>query len=299
MASRDSKVLPIDDDPNVDAGVTSVAISPDARFVATGSLDTVVRIWDIATGTLVDCIRGHGDSIYSVALTPDGKGLVSGSLDKTLKYWELNTAINQTGERFGKSVLDLTGHKDYVLSVAISHDGQWVVSGSKDRSVRFWDKNGRAQLMLQAHKNSGECRLSRLGYKFSVFDAIAIRPVISVDLSPNGGYLATGSGDWQARVCKSLHIHTPRHAPFHSHLLIFPLLYFCSLIGTHRELLRRVISRTPVDRHTHCNIGGILLYIIWVAVGAREHALASTDLRFGLWRGRYHPIKSNRGWVLW
>ena len=159
MNTRESKVLPIDDDPNVDAGVTSVAISPDARFVAAGSLDTVVRIWDVATGTLVDRLRGHGDSVYSVAFTPDGKGLVSGSLDKTLKYWELNTAINnarKTGERFGKCVLDFTGHKDYVLSVAISHDGQWVVSGSKDRGVQFWDKNGRAQLMLQGHKNSGE-----------------------------------------------------------------------------------------------------------------------------------------------
>jgi general transcriptional corepressor TUP1 len=158
MATRESKVLPIDDDPNVDAGVTSVAISPDARFVAAGSLDTVVRIWDVATGTLVDRLRGHGDSVYSVAFTPDGKGLVSGSLDKTLKYWELNTAMNnarKTGERFGKCVLDFTGHKDYVLSVAISHDGQWVVSGSKDRGVQFWDKNGRAQLMLQGHKNSG------------------------------------------------------------------------------------------------------------------------------------------------
>ena len=67
---------PIDDHPNVDAGITSVAISPDARFI--------VRIWDVATGTLVDRLRGHGDSVYSVTFTPDGKGLVSGSL---VKYW--------------------------------------------------------------------------------------------------------------------------------------------------------------------------------------------------------------------
>ena len=116
MTTRESNVLPIDDDPNVDAGVTSVAISPDVRFVAAGSLDTVVRIWDVSTGTLVERLRGHGDAIYLVVFTPDGKGLVSGSLDKTLKYWELETAINnacKANERFGKSVLDFTGHKDY------------------------------------------------------------------------------------------------------------------------------------------------------------------------------------------
>ena len=159
MTTREAKVLSIDDDPNVDAGMTSVAISPDARFVAAGSLNTVVHIWDVSTGTLVERLRGHSDAVYSVAFTPDGKGLVSGSLDKTLKYWELDTAINnacKADERFSKSVLDFTGHKDYVLSVAVSHDGQWVVSGSKDRNVLFWDKHGQVQLMLQGHGNSGE-----------------------------------------------------------------------------------------------------------------------------------------------
>ena len=47
--------------------------------------------------------------------------------------------------------------QDYVLSVAVSPDGNWVVSGSKDRGVQFWDpKSGLTQLMLQGHKNSGE-----------------------------------------------------------------------------------------------------------------------------------------------
>ena len=46
--------------------------------------------------------------------------------------------------------------KDYVLSVAVSHDGQWVVSGSKDRGVQFWDsRSAIVQFMLQGHKNSG------------------------------------------------------------------------------------------------------------------------------------------------
>jgi len=61
MNSRDSKVLPINDNPNVDTGVTSMAILPDACFVAAGLLDTVVRIWDVVTGTLLDRLCGHSD----------------------------------------------------------------------------------------------------------------------------------------------------------------------------------------------------------------------------------------------
>jgi len=49
-----------------------------------------------------------------------------------------------------------------VLSVAVSPDGAWVVSGSKDRGVQFWNpKDAQTQLMLQGHKNSGESRRHR------------------------------------------------------------------------------------------------------------------------------------------
>lgn len=95
MDDGTSKVLTINDPDamNNDAGVTSVAISPNGQLVAAGSLDTIVRIWDVATGQLVERLRGHRDSVYSVAFTPDGKGLVSGSLDKTLKYWDVGTSM--------------------------------------------------------------------------------------------------------------------------------------------------------------------------------------------------------------
>lgn len=43
-----------------------------------------------------------------------------------------------------------------MLSVALTPDNQWVLSGSKDRGVQFWDpRTGDTQLMLQGHKNSG------------------------------------------------------------------------------------------------------------------------------------------------
>ena len=71
------------------SGVWSVTISPDATLVAAG-LDYLVRIWDVATGTLLERLQGHSGKIYSVAFTFDGKGLVSGSLDKSVKYWDVS-----------------------------------------------------------------------------------------------------------------------------------------------------------------------------------------------------------------
>lgn len=164
--------MSIDEPDNIDAGVTSVCISPDGTLVAAGSLDTVVRIWDVQTGKAIERLKGHRDSVYSVAFTPDGRGLVSASLDKTLKYWDVGpiydrrrngglkngtSAGDKVMDRTSQCLMNFTGHKDYVLSVAVSHDGQWVVSGSKDRGVQFWDaKSAVVQCMLQGHKNSGK-----------------------------------------------------------------------------------------------------------------------------------------------
>ena len=76
----------------IEDGVTTVAMSPDGTFVAAGSLDKSVRVWDTRGGHLyerLDGADGHKDSVYSVAFAPTGRELVSGSLDKTIKMWEL------------------------------------------------------------------------------------------------------------------------------------------------------------------------------------------------------------------
>jgi glucose repression regulatory protein TUP1 len=160
-----------------DAGITSVAVSPNGKYIAAGSLDRAIRLWEVETGKALETLEGHRDSVYSVAFAPDGRHLISGSLDKTIKVWQLDSA---DALHRGTCKYTILGHKDFVLSVAgTPPDGRWIVSGSKDRSVQFWDSlTGTTQLMLQGHKNS----------------------VISVAISPTGCCFATGSGDCRARI---------------------------------------------------------------------------------------------------
>ena len=52
--------------------------------------------------------------------------------------------------------------------MCLTPDGAWVMSGSKDRGVQFWDPvTGNAQMMLQGHKNSGESIVSLLAFSHS------------------------------------------------------------------------------------------------------------------------------------
>jgi glucose repression regulatory protein TUP1 len=171
----------------------------------------MIRIWDLQTGHLLERFVGHSNSVYSVSFSPNGKSLVSGSLDKTLKVWDLSPSIlayfeNPSADASSKPTTLVTrtwrhsyaGHGDFVLSVAYpgsiwskqvpGHEIDWVVSGSKDRTVTFWNGSPKdpkevqsfAQFVLQGHKNS----------------------VISIALAPKATIFATGSGDMKAKIWK-------------------------------------------------------------------------------------------------
>ena len=178
----------------IEEGVTTVALSPDGRFVAAGSLDRSVRVWDVERGEPIEILEGpmngpkqdqaggHNDSVYSVSFSPSGRELVSGSLDKTIKMWELSPPGRggNTGRQTSRCIRTFEGHSDFVLSVAFSPEENYILSGSKDRGVVFWDRQtGIPQLHLQGHRNS----------------------VISVAPNPQpNGIFATGSGDSRARI---------------------------------------------------------------------------------------------------
>ena len=89
----------------------------------------------------------------------------------------------------------LTGHKDWVNSVAVSPDGKWAASGSDDKTVKIWDLE------------TGECRATLEGHTDQVE---------SVAITPDGKRILSGSNDDsrfafgmrdQDRRCRSLMDH--------------------------------------------------------------------------------------------
>jgi WD40 repeat protein/serine/threonine protein kinase len=116
------------DDAKTEVG--AITVSPDGRFIASGSRDGKVWIYSADSARVLRSWAGHSERVTSIAFSPDSLLLASSSRDKTIKVWSVLD---------GRLLRTLNGHTDWVWSIAFSPDGSRIVSGSEDRTIRIWD----------------------------------------------------------------------------------------------------------------------------------------------------------------
>ncbi len=163
--------------------VFAVKFSPDGQHLASTSADRMVKVFNTASGQPEKTFAGHTAHVLGVSWHSGGKLLVSCATDRTLKLWDFEkglpvrtmkgstyqigpykgevtsaTFIGPSEQIFACSgdgtvrlhrsssendILTFAGAKGYQYSVAASPDGQVLVAGGSDGTLRIWSGQNR------------------------------------------------------------------------------------------------------------------------------------------------------------
>ncbi|CAH0382410.1 unnamed protein product [Bemisia tabaci] len=198
--------------------VNSVHYSGDSRHAVTGSLDGKLIIWDTWTGNKVQIIPLRSSWVMSCTFAPSGNFVACGGMDNMCTVYDLNnrdstgvakmvrellgyegflsscrfiddkTLITGSGDmklcvwdmEVGKKVKEVfPAHCGDVVSISLSPDNSYFVTGSVDRTCKLWDFK------------EMECKQTFFGHEADVN---------SVCFHPSGQAFATGSEDKTARL---------------------------------------------------------------------------------------------------
>jgi RNA polymerase sigma factor (sigma-70 family) len=142
--------------PQLQAGISSVVISPDAKLIAWGHYTGVVHVWDIAAGKEVQKLTGPQNmGAAAMTFTTDGKRLAVRNNDQAIRLWDV--ADGEQLRLFGDPIALGRGFNGGFIqsNIALSADGSLLASATGANTVRQWDvKTGKEVAVKSSHHGS-------------------------------------------------------------------------------------------------------------------------------------------------
>lgn len=127
-----------------------VAMTPDGNYLATGSYDRSVVLWDWRQKKVVRTFAGHNGAINDLDFDPTGKVLATACADQTVKLWGVHD-----GQR-----LDTLGQPEgEMLCVRFTPDGDHILASGADRQLRLW------QILSKEKPTINPLRISRFAHE--------------------------------------------------------------------------------------------------------------------------------------
>ncbi len=190
--------------------VLSLCLSDDGQFALLGRENGNLEFWNISTGRLIQSHKAHTTRVFAVSMSSDFHYAISGGMDHKARLWDLRhercsgelgyhpqevTAVWMSADgskvvtasgsdlrlwdlRTNHVLRAFEGHDGGVLSICLTRDQRYLLSGCGDRTLKLWEvATGRCVRTLQGHMNW----------------------VTSVGMTPDGRHAVSGDRDGTIR----------------------------------------------------------------------------------------------------
>ena len=153
-----------------DEWVWAVAFSADGKLLATGDASGQVNVWNLQSRQLIAQRQADSNAIYAVRFSPNNQILAGAGYKGQIKLWKVPNwqylgtlrsngtvhgisfspdsrtlastgyeSVNLWTVNIGENIATLTGHTDWVNTTAFSPNGNSLISGGADGTLRIWD----------------------------------------------------------------------------------------------------------------------------------------------------------------
>jgi len=156
--------------------VSSLAFSPDGKFLASGNVVSRVILWEISNEKILSEFKFKGffaSEVWNVIFSPDGRYLAAANNGNEIKVWEIST---------GKLINTFPSRKGLLIppgGIRYTPDGKLLIIGNAwEKTISLWEVSTGKLIYTVTH---GGGRLP-MG--------------ISISVSPDGKCFASGYGNF-------------------------------------------------------------------------------------------------------
>ncbi|MGO9271191.1 MAG: WD40 repeat domain-containing protein [Terriglobia bacterium] len=124
------------------ARVNALAVTPDGRFLVSGSADKTVKVWSLPDGALLKTIS-HKNAVTALAIAPDGRTLATADSPyyppsrrpirvkryDAVKLWSLPE---------GRALKSLAGPNRNVRALSVTPDGKLLIAATTEEPRSIW-----------------------------------------------------------------------------------------------------------------------------------------------------------------
>lgn len=156
--------------------IYAVAIDAEGQYLASGSYDQTILLWELGKPAPVATLTGHNGPVFGLEFQQGGKLLASVSGDRTVKLWSV-----PSGERL--DTLQESTKELYAL--ALAPDGSRVYAAGVDNRIRAWS------ISPDAKEGTNKLLISQFAHE---------APVLRLAASPDGQFLVSTGEDYTVKV---------------------------------------------------------------------------------------------------